>query len=71
VNEEVRLIGSIMYGHSGRQTEFAQAVDLLEKYRHDLPRFQTESYPLTEATAAFKHAVDKSRDSLKISIRPN
>jgi threonine dehydrogenase-like Zn-dependent dehydrogenase len=71
VNEEIRLVGSIMYGHSGRETEFAQAVALLAKYQHDLPRFQTASYALAQANEAFEHAVDKSRNALKVSIRPN
>ncbi|MEX0782714.1 MAG: alcohol dehydrogenase catalytic domain-containing protein [Dehalococcoidia bacterium] len=71
VNDEIRLVGSIMYGHSGRQTEFGQAVDLLAKYSADLPRFQTATYPLAAANEAFEHALDKSRNSLKITIRPN
>jgi threonine dehydrogenase-like Zn-dependent dehydrogenase len=71
VNEEIRLVGSIMYGHSGPQTEFAQAVDLLTTYATDLARFQSASYPLAEANAAFEHAVDKTREALRISVRPN
>jgi L-iditol 2-dehydrogenase len=70
VNEEVRLVGSVMYGHSGRETEFAQAVELMAKYQADLPRFQTASYALAEANEAFEHAADKSRHSLKVSVRP-
>jgi threonine dehydrogenase-like Zn-dependent dehydrogenase len=71
VNDEIRLIGSIMYGRSARRTEFAQAVDLLAKYRDDLPRFQSAAYPLALANEAFEHAVDKSRNSLKVTIHPN
>jgi threonine dehydrogenase-like Zn-dependent dehydrogenase len=71
VNDDIRLLGSIMYGHSGRTTEFAQAVELLPKYRDDLPRLQSASYPLASANAAFEHALDKSRNALKVSVLPN
>ncbi|MGI8925835.1 MAG: zinc-dependent alcohol dehydrogenase [Tepidiformaceae bacterium] len=71
VNEEVRLVGSVMYGRRGDQAEFAIGVDRLARYREDLPRFATHSFPLAEANDAFAAAADKASGALKVTIRPN
>jgi L-idonate 5-dehydrogenase len=71
VNDDIRLIGSIMYGHSARTTEFAQAVELLGKYRDELPRLQSAAYPLARANEAMEHAADKSRQAVKVRVLPN
>lgn len=71
VNEEVRLIGSVMYGRAGSNSEYSVATGLLGRYRADLPLFQTAHFPLDRAHEAFDAAEDKSRGSLKVTVHPN
>lgn len=68
VNQEVRLIGSVVYGHESGQPEFGAAVGKLARYAPQLDRLRTATYGLDEANAAFAHALDKRRGAVKISI---
>jgi len=68
VNQEVRLIGSVVYGHTGHQSEFGAAVGLLERYAPRLEALRSASYPLERANDAFEHALDKSRGAVKVSV---
>jgi len=68
VNQEVRVIGSVVYGHKGGQSEFAAAVQLLPRHAEKLALLQSATYPLEEANAAFEHALDKSRQGIKVSV---
>jgi threonine dehydrogenase-like Zn-dependent dehydrogenase len=71
VNDEVRLIGSVMYGRSGQFSEFSAAVSSLKKYRDDLLCFHSARFPLNEANAAFTSAGDKANGSMKVMIDPS
>jgi threonine dehydrogenase-like Zn-dependent dehydrogenase len=68
VNQEVRVIGSVVYGHTAGQSEFGAAVGLLPRFASQLALLKTATYPLDEANAAFEHALDKSRKTVKISV---
>jgi threonine dehydrogenase-like Zn-dependent dehydrogenase len=68
VNQEIRLIGSVVYGHESGQPEFGAAVGKLARYARQLEQLRTSTYPLEEANAAFEHALDKRRGAVKISI---
>jgi threonine dehydrogenase-like Zn-dependent dehydrogenase len=68
VSEEVRLIGSLVYGHESGQSEFGAAVGKLARYARQLERLKTATYPLERANEAFEHALDKRRGAVKISI---
>lgn len=68
VNQEVRLVGSVVYGHAGHQSEFAAAVGLLGRYAERMGRLKSASYPLERANEAFEHALDKSRLAVKVSV---
>jgi len=68
VNQEVRVIGSVVYGHAGGRSEFAAAVQLLPRHAAMLALLQSSTYPLEEANAAFEHALDKGRQGIKISV---
>ena len=68
VNQEVRLIGSVVYGHESGQPEFGAAVGKLARYARQLEQLRTATYGLEEANAAFEHALDKRRGAVKISI---
>lgn len=68
VNQEIRLIGSVVYGHESGQPEFGAAVGKLARYARQLEQLRTAAYPLEEANAAFEHALDKRRGAVKISI---
>ncbi|MFN0148422.1 MAG: hypothetical protein ACKVT1_18120, partial [Dehalococcoidia bacterium] len=71
VNEEIRVIGSVMYGRTASNSEFGVAVRELARYRADLPVLQTHTYPLGRAQEAFDAAVDKSQLTLKVTVLPN
>lgn len=71
VNDEIRLIGSVMYGRSGRFSEFSAAVSSLKKYSNELLSFHSGRFPLDEANEAFIAAGDKANGSLKVLIQPN
>lgn len=68
VNQEVRLIGSVVYGHAGHQSEFGAAVKLLDRYADRLAALKSATYPLERANEAFEHALDKSRLAVKVSV---
>lgn len=68
VNQELRLIGSVVYGHEGHQSEFGAAVALLPRFADELALLKTAAYPLEQANAAFEHAADKRRAAVKISV---
>ena len=69
VNQEVRLIGSLVYGHESGQPEFGAAVGKLARYVPELEQLRTATYGLGEANTAFEHALDKRRGAVKISIQ--
>lgn len=68
VNEEVRLIGSVMYGRAGSKSEYGVAVDSLARYRAELPLFQTDRFGLDRAGEAFERALDKTAGMVKVSV---
>ena len=68
VNQEVRLIGSVVYGHEGGRSEFAAAVELLPRFASELALLRSASYPLERANEAFEHALDKSRNAVKVTV---
>lgn len=68
VNQEVRLIGSVVYGHAGHQSEFGAAVGLLGRCASQLAAVKSATYPLERANEAFEHALDKSRLAVKVSV---
>lgn len=68
VNQEIRLIGSVVYGHESGQPEFGAAVGKLARYAPRLEQLRSATYGLGEANAAFAHALDKRRGAVKISI---
>lgn len=68
VNQEIRLIGSVVYGHESGQPEFGAAVGKLARYVPQLEQLRTATYALGEANTAFEHALDKRRGAVKISI---
>lgn len=68
VNQEVRLIGSVVYGHAGHQSEFGAAVGLLGRYAGRLAALKSAAYPLARANDAFEHALDKGRLAVKVSV---
>lgn len=70
VNEEIRLIGSVMYGRAGQAAEFGIATNMLASLRDDLPLLQTATFPLERANDAFEAASDKSRLTTKVTILP-
>ncbi|MFN0094934.1 MAG: zinc-binding dehydrogenase [Dehalococcoidia bacterium] len=70
VNEEIKLVGSVMYGRAGSTSEYGVAASLLGRYASDLPRFQTAVFPLARAREGFEAAVDKTTGNLKVALVP-
>jgi len=68
VNQEVRLIGSVLYGHESGGSEFGDAVAMLERHARKLMELQTHSFPLDQANEAFARALDKRMGPIKVSI---
>lgn len=68
VNQEVRLIGSVLYGHESDRSEFGDAVAMLERHAGKLMELQTHSFPLEQANEAFARALDKRMGPIKVSI---
>ncbi|GGH43711.1 alcohol dehydrogenase catalytic domain-containing protein [Frigidibacter albus] len=62
VTKEIRTIGSFRF-----DSEFAQAVDLIDRGVVDLSPLITATLPMSEAIAAFERAGDRSR-SMKVQI---
>ena len=71
VNEEVNIIGSVMYGRAGSNSDYGVAVKEMARYRKDLPVFQTATFALEQASAAFERAADKTQGTLKVTVLPN
>ncbi|MBI5947357.1 MAG: alcohol dehydrogenase catalytic domain-containing protein [Chloroflexi bacterium] len=71
VNQEVRLVGSIIYGRQGDESEFGIAVRRLARYRADLPLLQSHTFALGDVNDAFSTAANKSSGAVKVTIRPN
>ena len=71
VNEEVNIIGSVMYGRAGSRGDYAVAVSELARYKSDLGVFQTAKFALADASAAFERAADKTQGTLKVTVLPN
>lgn len=71
VNDEVRLIGSVMYGRSEAGSDFGAAVSLLPSYVEEVALMQTLSFPLAQANEAFEAALDKSHGAVKVSVIPS
>jgi threonine dehydrogenase-like Zn-dependent dehydrogenase len=69
VNEEVRLIGSVMYGRAGSNSEYAVAVGELRRFRSELPLLQTHNFGLGDAGQAFETALDKTQGAMKVTVR--
>ncbi len=71
VNEEIKLIGSVMYGRAGGASEFGVGAAALARYRDALPVFQTHRFALADAREAFETALDKTSGALKVTVLPN
>jgi (R,R)-butanediol dehydrogenase / meso-butanediol dehydrogenase / diacetyl reductase len=67
---EVEIVGSICYGWRDGVSEFARAVELAGQHYDGIAPLITHRFPLSETTAAFATAHDKSTGSIKVQINP-
>ena len=51
--------------------DFAVAVSELGRYRKELGAFQSATFALSDAQAAFERAADKTQGTLKVTVLPN
>ncbi|MCC7365049.1 MAG: alcohol dehydrogenase catalytic domain-containing protein [Dehalococcoidia bacterium] len=71
VNEEIRVVGSVMYGRAGNHSEFGAAVALLPEVQGQLLQLNQGRFPLEQANEAFEAAVNKQSGYHKVTVRPN
>ena len=69
VNDEIRLIGSVMYGRAGSASEYAVAVNEMPRFKAELALLQTHTFGLGDAEKAFETALDKTQGAMKVAIR--
>ena len=70
LSKELHLTASLAYGRTRRGSEFGAAVAMLPRYATELEKLSTHRFPLDRADDAFKTALDKSTESIKVSIVP-
>ena len=70
LSKELHLTASLAYGRTRRGSEFGAAVAMLPRYATELEKLSTHRFPLDRADDAFKTALDKSTESIKVSIAP-
>jgi 2-desacetyl-2-hydroxyethyl bacteriochlorophyllide A dehydrogenase len=69
--KEVRLVSSMTYRRSGRQPDFAHALDLLARERNRLARLITHRVPLRDVARGFETAADKATGAIKVVVLPS
>ncbi|HET9199710.1 MAG TPA: alcohol dehydrogenase catalytic domain-containing protein [Dehalococcoidia bacterium] len=70
VLKEARIVGSLTYGSPGGRSDFAIAVDILQRRWRDLEPLITARFPLSQAAAAFEQALDKAHGGVKVTVEP-
>lgn len=70
VLKEVTVTGGITYGHSAHRSDFALALDVVERSGDTLRRLITHRFPLDAVADAFATATDKSTGAIKVSVGP-
>lgn len=71
VAKEVRLIGSMTYGHAGARADFQIAIDLLAAERERAGQLVTHRFRLDAAQQAFETAGDKRDGAIKVIVQPD
>lgn len=71
VAKEVRLLGSLTYGHAGARADFEIAIDLLAANRERAAALITHRFTLDAAQQAFETAGDKRAGAIKVVVQPN
>jgi threonine dehydrogenase-like Zn-dependent dehydrogenase len=71
VAKEVRLIGSLTYGHAGVRADFQVAIDLLDAERERAAQMVTHRFHLDAAQQAFETAGDKRGGAIKVIVHPD
>lgn len=71
VAKEVRLIGSLTYGHAGARADFEIAIDLLAAHRAQAAALVTHRFNLDAAQLAFETAGDKRGGAIKVIVQPD
>jgi threonine dehydrogenase-like Zn-dependent dehydrogenase len=68
--KEVTLVGSNCYARHGARTDFAIAIELLQKHAAALEALVTHRFALDQINEAFSTAADKQSGSIKVHITP-
>jgi 2-desacetyl-2-hydroxyethyl bacteriochlorophyllide A dehydrogenase len=69
-SKELTLVGSNCYARTGATSDFAIAVQLLERHKGALSMLVTHRFPLASVNEAFAAAADKTAGSIKVQIEP-
>ncbi len=68
--KEARIVGGITYCRPGMNSDFDNALQILEREQERARSLITHRYPLDEAVEAFSTASDKSSGCLKVQLNP-
>jgi 2-desacetyl-2-hydroxyethyl bacteriochlorophyllide A dehydrogenase len=68
VSKELQVVGSMCYGYSGMQKDFAAVIELVARKKINALPLITHRFPLTEISQAFHTAADKTSGSIKVLI---
>jgi threonine dehydrogenase-like Zn-dependent dehydrogenase len=66
--KEVRLVGSLTYGHRGRRSDFELALEMLASNLPVARDMVTHRFEIGEVRQAFETASDKMRGSIKVAV---
>jgi threonine dehydrogenase-like Zn-dependent dehydrogenase len=66
--KELRLLGSIGFAMSARESEYVTAARKTGEWESELRMFATHQLPVNEADRAFETAADKSSGAIKVTL---
>lgn len=66
--DDVMIVGSFGYGHTGSRPDFADAIDLLARHADRLSPLVTHTRPLAQVAEAFALADDKTQGVIKVVV---
>ena len=65
---EVSIVGAFGYDTVGPRSDYDEALAVLDRYRNEVARLVTHTYPLEEAARAFETSLDKRSGAIKVTV---
>jgi 2-desacetyl-2-hydroxyethyl bacteriochlorophyllide A dehydrogenase len=67
---DLTIVGSFGYHNTGPRSDYEETIELLAKYQDRVAPLVTHTYPLEQASEAFKTALDKRSGAIKVTVLP-